>query len=178
MMQWEEYIRAMTDRLRSVFGERLCYVGLQGSHLRGEAAEGSDLDLMVVIEGLTPHDLEDYRACLSSLGSDIPSCGFLCGREELSCWNPLEIAHLRHSTKDIWGSLVPLLPQVTRDEHRRYVQLSLGNLYHALCHRYVHTPHENSRAKLGRHEKELFFSFAGPALSAHRRVCADPCGAV
>ena len=157
MADYLRYIEDMLVHLREAFGQRLCYVGLQGSYLRGEAHDGSDLDLMVVIDALTPQDLDRYRACLSFMGEEIPSCGFLCGREELAAWNPLEAAHVLHSTKDLFGTLAPLLPPYDREDHRRYAQLSLGNLYHALCHRYVHTLPENSRAKLGHHEKELFF---------------------
>ena len=151
------YINEMIADLLAAFGERLCYVGLQGSYLRGEEHEGSDLDLMAVIDALTPADLETYRACLAHRGDAIPSCGFLCGREELLCWNPLEILHLQHSTKDLYGSLAPLLPPTSMEEHRRFVQLSAGNLYHALCHRYVHGPKEGRALSLGSHEKELFF---------------------
>ncbi len=157
MPDFARYIEEMTADLQTAFGDRLCYVGLQGSYLRGEAHAGSDLDLMVVIDALTPHDLDTYRACLANRSSDIPSCGFLCGKEELSAWNPLEILHLRHSTRNLYGELAPLLPPGTLEEHRRYVQLSLGNLYHALCHRYVHGAVQGRAQSLGSHEKELFF---------------------
>lgn len=157
MPDTERYIEEMIADLRTAFGARLCYVGLQGSYLRGEAHAGSDLDLMVVIDALTPRDLDTYRACLVNRGDEIQSCGFLCGKDALAAWNPLEILHLRYSTRDLYGMLEPLLPPTSMEEHRRYVQLSLGNLYHALCHRYVHTSPENSRKKLGNHEKELFF---------------------
>ena len=157
MNGWEQYTENMISDLRAAFGDRLCCVGLQGSYLRGEAHEGSDLDLMVVIDALTPADLAVYRACLANRGDTIPSCGFLCGRAELAAWNPQEILHLRHSTKDLYGTLAPLLPQVDMDEHRRYVRLALGNLYHALCHRYVHGAEQGRAKSLLGHEKELFF---------------------
>jgi len=157
MVAYQQYIEDMISDLQTVFGERLCYVGLQGSYLRGEAHDGSDLDLMVVIDALTKDDLDRYRACLANRGDGIPSCGFLCGRAELAAWNPLEAAHVLHSTKDQYGTLASLLPPYTKDDHRRYVQLSLGNFYHALCHRYVHGGKEGRGSSLGRHEKELFF---------------------
>ena len=157
MNDWRTYAENMIRDLTASFGKRLCYVGLQGSYLRGEAHEDSDLDLMVVIDALTPADLDTYRACLANRGDSIPSCGFLCGRDELAAWNPQEILHLRHSTKDLYGTLDALLPQVTLDDHRRYVQFAAGNLYHALCHRYVHGSKEGRAISLGSHEKELFF---------------------
>jgi uncharacterized protein len=44
------------DRLRAVFGDRLVDVRLFGSFARGEAHEDSDVDVLVVVDGLT--DLE------------------------------------------------------------------------------------------------------------------------
>ena len=44
------------ERLRRVFGERVVELRLFGSYARGEAHEDSDVDVLVVIEGLT--DLE------------------------------------------------------------------------------------------------------------------------
>ncbi|MBQ9141799.1 MAG: nucleotidyltransferase domain-containing protein [Lachnospiraceae bacterium] len=35
------------DSTKDEFGDRLLYVGLQGSYLRGEATESSDIDIMV-----------------------------------------------------------------------------------------------------------------------------------
>ncbi len=43
-------------RLREVFGERLVELRLFGSYARGEAHEDSDVDVLVLIDGLT--DLE------------------------------------------------------------------------------------------------------------------------
>lgn len=43
----------MRDRLRARFGPRLRFVRLFGSHARGEATPRSDVDVAVVIDGLT-----------------------------------------------------------------------------------------------------------------------------
>ena len=69
----------------------------------------------------------------------------------------MEILHVLHSTKDLYGALTPLLPAVTMEDHRHFVQLSVGNLYHALCHRYVHGAEQGRAESLGSHEKELYF---------------------
>src|SRR4051812_39780153 len=45
------------DRLRSMFGERLEDVRLFGSFARGEAHEESDVDVLVVVKGLTDAEL-------------------------------------------------------------------------------------------------------------------------
>lgn len=138
MLDAASYVSAMTRQLRQRFGDRLLYVGLQGSHLRGEATEGSDIDVMVVLSTLTPADMAAYRAIVEALPAPEKSCGFLCGQDDLARWNPLEITHLAYATRDCYGRLAPLLPPCTRQDVRRYVQLSAGNLYHELCHRRVH----------------------------------------
>lgn len=125
-------------RLQDAFGARLVYLGLQGSYARGEADERSDLDVMCVLEGLSAADLDAYRQIIQGLPWAEKACGFICGREELAAWNPLEIACLLRSTQDWVGSLQALVPESTREDLRRYVQLSAGNLYHELCHRRIY----------------------------------------
>ena len=128
----------LAPRLRAAFGARLVYLGLQGSYARGEADERSDLDVMCVLEGLSAADLDAYRQIIQGLPWAEKACGFICGREELAAWNPLEIACLLRSTQDWVGSLKALVPESTREDLRCYVQLSAGNLYHELCHRRIY----------------------------------------
>jgi len=48
---------AYADRLRAIFGERLYAVRLFGSYARGEANEDSDVDVLVLIDGLTDREI-------------------------------------------------------------------------------------------------------------------------
>ena len=143
--------------LRARFGARLLYVGLQGSFLRGEANEQSDIDAMVVLDELSVQDLADYREALERLGDFERSCGFICGKSELAAWNALEICHLLHSTKDLYGKLAPLVPAYTRADVETYVKVSLNNLYHELCHRYIHAPRGKAKKTLPFTYKGVFF---------------------
>ena len=138
MLDLTAYLDDLVAALRARFGARLLYVGLQGSRLRGEARKDSDIDVMLVLEGLTYEDLTAYRALLQALGQFDLACGFVCGREDLLRWNPLELYHLLHTTGDVYGALAPLLPPHTRADAARYVQLGSNNLFHELCHRTVH----------------------------------------
>ena len=157
MFHPDTYIASLTALLQTAFADRLCYIGLQGSYLRGEATESSDIDIMVVIRDMTVADLDAYRKAIASLGDFDKSCGFICGLEELRHWNPLEICHLLHTTKDYLGTLTDIVPAYTETDVRAYVQLSLGNLYHELCHRYIHAPREESIAALPLTYKAVFF---------------------
>lgn len=64
----EAYLSRLIALLRQQYGERLLYVGLQGSYLRNEATESSDIDLMVVVDGLSVADLDRYRETILSMG--------------------------------------------------------------------------------------------------------------
>ena len=57
---------------------------------------------------------------------------------ELFNWNTCEICQILHETDDILGRLADLVPSYTEEDVRQHVKLSVGNLYHALCHRAVH----------------------------------------
>ena len=157
MFHPDTYIASLINLLQPVFGERLIYVGLQGSYLRGEATETSDIDIMAVIRDMTVADLDAYRKAIESLEGFDKSCGFICGLDEMQHWNPMEICHLLHTTKDYFGTLTDIVPAYTETDVRAYVLLSLGNLYHELCHRYIHAPREESIAALPFTYKAVFF---------------------
>lgn len=134
----DKYIEKLTAELENTFGGRLLYVGLQGSYARDEANENSDVDIMVIIDNMTVEDLKAYKNAVVTVGDYDKSCGFICGRDELNCWNVLEICHLLHTTKDYLGCLKDFIPSYTDEDVKNYVKLSVGNLYHELCHRYIH----------------------------------------
>ncbi len=157
MFQPTLYISALLALLKKAFGDRLLYVGLQGSYLRGEATENSDIDIMVVLDAMKVSDLGVYRQAIHALPDANKSCGFICGRDELLHWNPLEICHLLHSTKDYHGVLADLVPAYTRHDVAAFVKLSLGNLYHEICHRSIHAPQERNIAALPGTYKQVFF---------------------
>ena len=157
MIDINEYLNNLISECRSVFGERLLYIGLQGSYLRGEADEHSDIDVMVILESFSVKDMDAYREILLKIGYYEKSCGFICGRDEITRWNPLEVCQLKHTTKDLYGALRDFLPDASRKDEINYVKLSLGNLYHELCHRYIHSDSEKNTAKLRGTCKGLFF---------------------
>ena len=151
------YISKLMDMLKEKFAERLVYVGLQGSYLREEATENSDIDIMLVLDGLTHEDLSAYRTMIESMGDFDKSCGFICSREDLAKWNPLEICHLIHSTKDYFGVLRELVPAYTREDVCNFVKMSINNLYHEICHRYIHGNADANVSCLPFTYKGLFF---------------------
>ena len=157
MIDIQIYMSELTEHLKTAFEERLLYVGLQGSYLRGEATEESDMDAMVVLENMTVRDLDTYRSIVMSLGNYEKSCGFICGKAELAGWNPLEICHVLHTTKDCYGTLSDLVPSYDEADVQNYIKVSVGNLYHEICHRYIHADAEVNRRNLPFTYKGVFF---------------------
>ncbi len=157
MLRIDEYVDELITFLKDAFGERLMYIGLQGSYLRNEETENSDIDIMAVIDNLSIEDLKTYQKALVSVGNFDKSCGFICGKADLEHWNPLEICHLLNTTKDYYGELKNLVPAYTVEDERNYVKLSLNNLYHEICHRYIHADREYNVIKLPITCKSVFF---------------------
>lgn len=157
MFRIDEYIDKLIVTLKDAFGEKLLYIGLQGSYLRNEATENSDIDIMAVIDNLSVEDLNTYRKALVSVGNFDKSCGFICGKSDLEHWNPLEICHLLHTTKDYYGELKNFVPEYTMEDERNYVKFSLNNFYHEVCHRYIHADREANISNLPITCKSVFF---------------------
>jgi len=157
MFDLDSYLNDLISSCRSSFGDRLLYLGLQGSWLRGDAHEDSDIDVMVILDRFSVQDMDRYREILKKIGFYERSCGFICGKDELLRWNPLEVCQLRHTTKDLFGVLTDYLPSATREDEVNYVKLSLGNLYHELCHRYIHADREQNVAAFRGTCKGVFF---------------------
>ncbi len=151
------YCEKLKARLISAFGKRLIYMGLQGSYLRGEATEQSDIDIMVILESLTVADMDLYREALDKVGNSDRACGFICSLVDMKNWNPLEACQLGFTTKDLYGKLADLLPDWTREDEVNYVKMSLDNLYHALCHSYIHADREKLKNSLPSLYKSAFF---------------------
>ena len=157
MFDLNSYLHDLISRCQASFGDRLLYVGLQGSYLRGEAHEGSDIDVMVILDRFDLEDMDTYREVLKEIGFYEKSCGFICGKEEMERWNPLEVCQLRHTTKDLFGVLTDYLPSAAREDEINYVKISLGNLYHEICHRYIHADRDKNIRKFRDTCKSVFF---------------------
>lgn len=153
----DNYIQNLISECKTAFNTRLLYMGLQGSYLRGEAHENSDIDIMVIIDDFTVTDMQTYREILKKIGWYEKSCGFICGKNEMLKWNPLEVCQLKFTTKDLLGTLTDYLPPATREDEINYVKISLGNLYHELCHRFIHADREKNITKFRGTCKGFFF---------------------
>ena len=134
----QAWMDRLTAELRGAFGERLLFVGLQGSRGRGESRPDSDIDAVVVLDRLELDDLEAYRALLGRMPRRELACGFLSGREELAGWERSELFQFARDTRPWLGDLSDLLPPVERADVVRAVRIGACGLYHAAVHNLLH----------------------------------------
>lgn len=155
MVEIETWIKTLQERLLAAFGERLAYIGLQGSYRRGEADEASDIDVMVVLDTVTAGDLRQYRVIIAQMEQADKACGFIGGRKELLHWPKHELFLLVHETQDCYGCLRDMVPAYGRADIESYVRINTANLYHALCHGYLYS--EDETAHLAGCYKAVFY---------------------
>lgn len=144
MVEIEMWIKTLQERLLAAFGDRLAYIGLQGSYRRGEADEASDIDVMVVLDTVTAEDLRQYRAVIAQMEETEKACGFIGGREELLHWPKHELFLLVQETQDCYGHLRDMVPAYGRADIEAFVRINTANLYHALCHGYLYSGDETA----------------------------------
>ena len=138
MIDMKDWTEQFLTALDGCFGERVWFVGLQGSRGRGEATEASDIDMVVILDELRAADITAYSAMLDRLPYRSLSCGFLGGREEILRWEPFDLFQLYFDTTPIRGSLDALLPLLDDSAVERAIRIGACNIYHGCVHKMVH----------------------------------------
>ncbi len=110
MLNIDDWINEFVKILRRDFGDRIWFIGLQGSYARGEATANSDIDVVVILDEFTISDIQKYDALLNELPHRNLICGFISGKSELLNWDKAELFQFYHDTKPIFGSLEILQP--------------------------------------------------------------------
>ena len=134
MINLSTWTPSFLQALNDTFGDRLWFVGLQGSYSRGEATDRSDIDWVVILDQLTPADLHRYRSMLDTLSHRELLCGFFGGKDDLLAWEPSDLFQFYHDTHPIQGSLDALLPLLDDAAVARAIQIGACNIYHGCVH--------------------------------------------
>ncbi len=113
MVDIDVWLGEFRSMLEGTFGDRIEFIGLQGSYSRGEATDKSDIDVVVVLDKLQIEDLYVYDGLLDTLPFREKLCGFISGKSELLNWEPSDLFHLYFDTKPIKGALDFLLTSST-----------------------------------------------------------------
>lgn len=138
MIEISTWMDKFLKALNKCFGERIWFVGLQGSYRRGEAMESSDIDLVVILDVLSAADIKAYNEMLNTLPHRKLICGFLSGKEEILNWEPSDLFQFYYDTKPIKGSLDELLPLIDDAAVDRAIQIGACNIYHGCVHNMLH----------------------------------------
>ena len=88
-----------------LFGPRIAFVGLQGSYNRGEATETSDIDMVVILDQVTPADLRAYSAMVDTLPNREKACGFIAGKREIRGWERPDLFQFYYDTPRLFWAL-------------------------------------------------------------------------
>ena len=134
MLDITTFINEYLNALERTFGDRVRFVGLQGSYARGEATETSDIDLVAILDKLTLQDISAYNAMLDTLPHRNLICGFLSGKDEILNWEPSDLFQFYYDTKPIKGNLDVLLPKLTEDAINKAIKSGICNIYHGCVH--------------------------------------------
>ena len=138
MIEISSWMDKFVGALEASFGNRVWFVGLQGSYGRGEATETSDIDVVVIFDELTAIDIQTYNAILDTLPNRELICGFVSGKEELLNWESSDLFQFYHDTTPIKGSLDELLAVIDEVAIDRAIKIGACNIYHGCVHNMLH----------------------------------------
>ena len=134
MIDIGSWTEQLLHKAEEVFGERLWFVGLQGSYARGEATATSDIDIVVILDDLSFSDIQKYNSILNLLPYRELACGFLSGKEELLNWEPSDLFQFYYDTVPLLGSLDELLGLLDVSVIDRAIKIGACNVYHGCVH--------------------------------------------
>ena len=143
MIDINNWINRFLKVLNDTFGERVWFVGLQGSYGRGEARDTSDIDVVVILDQLSAADIQRYNTMLDTLPDRELICGFVSGKNEILDWEPSDLFQFCHDTTPIKGSLEEVVAVVDKTAVNRAIKIGACNIYHGCVHNMLHEKSED-----------------------------------
>ncbi|MBP3497531.1 MAG: nucleotidyltransferase domain-containing protein [Alistipes sp.] len=143
MVNIDVWVDSFTHKLKSVFENRIEFIGLQGSYGRGEASRTSDIDIVVILDKLQTSDIQIYNDMLDTMPHRELICGFVSGKAELLSWEPSDLFQFYYDTTPIVGSIDYLLPLIDDTAVTRAIKIGACNIYHGCVHNMLHEKSED-----------------------------------
>ena len=143
MINIDTWMKNYLQILNETFGNRVWFVGLQGSYGRGEATETSDIDVVAILDELSAADIQSYHAMLDTLPHRELICGFLSGKEEIMNWEPSDLFQFYHDTTPIKGSLDEVMAVIDESAVSRSIKIGACNVYHGCVHNMLYEKSED-----------------------------------
>ena len=138
MIDIKTWVPQFVNKVEQSFGNRIWFIGLQGSYGRNEATDASDIDVVAILDELRIDDLKTYRDMLDTLPNRDLICGFISGKAELLNWEASDLFQFYYDTEPIKGNLDALLEKIDKRSVRRAIKIGACNIYHACVHNFVH----------------------------------------
>ena len=143
MIEITDWTNTFLSALNDQFGDRVWFVGLQGSFARGEATENSDIDMVVILNELSAMDIQNYNKMLDTLPHRELICGFLSGKDDIMNWEPSDLFQFCHDTTPIKGSLDEVMAVVDENAINRAIKIGACNIFHGCVHNMLHEKSED-----------------------------------
>ena len=143
MIEITDWTNTFLSALNDQFGDRVWFVGLQGSFARGEATENSDIDVVVILDELSAMDIQNYNKMLDTLPYRELICGFLSGKDDIMNWEPSDLFQFCHDTTPIKGSLDEVMAVVDENAINRAIKIGACNIFHGCVHNMLHEKSED-----------------------------------
>ena len=143
MVDIHTWLKDFLQKLMITFGERVWFVGLQGSYGRGEATETSDIDVVVILDELSVSDIQAYNAMLDTLAHRELICGFLSGKKEILNWESSDLFQFYYDTQPIVGSLDELVSGIDEVAVERAIKIGACNIFHGCVHNILYEKSED-----------------------------------
>ena len=134
MINISDWTAEFINSIDNIFGNRVFFVGIQGSYARGEATEASDIDMVVILDELTASDIKTYSAMLDTLEHRELICGFISGKNDILNWEPSDLFQFYYDTVPLKGSLDELLTKIDEESVARAIKIGACNIYHGCVH--------------------------------------------
>ena len=142
MINISAWMDTFLQKTTESFGDRVWFLGLQGSYGRGEATETSDIDVVVILDEIFASDIQTYNAMLDTLSHRELICGFISGKKEILNWEPSELFQFYYDTKPIKGSLDELLLSIDETAINRAIKIGTCNIFHGCVHNMLYEKSE------------------------------------
>ncbi len=143
MLDLTVWLKQFQESLNETFGDRVWFVGLQGSYGRGEATETSHIDIVVILDELSAVDIQAYNDVLDHLPHRDLVCGFLSGKKEIMNWEISDLFQFCYDTTPIKGSLDEIMANLNEDAVNRAIKIGACNIYHGCVHNMLHEKSED-----------------------------------
>ena len=143
MINIDIWLDVFVIKLNEIFGNRVWFVGLQGSYGRGEATKTSDIDIVVILDELSSMDIQTYNTMLDTLSNRELICGFLSGKKEIMNWEPSDLFQFCYDTTPIKGSLDEVIAVVDESAVNRAIKIGACNIYHGCVHNMLYEKSED-----------------------------------